>query len=49
MLSKQDAMRIFKDQGVSEEQTRKAFEEVDIDNDGELPRSGSLKLKFLLE
>ncbi|KAL4948839.1 hypothetical protein BDW69DRAFT_188884 [Aspergillus filifer] len=40
MTSKDEVMRVFKQNGISDQDAKKAFEKVDIDNDDEMPRSG---------
>ncbi|KAL4961185.1 uncharacterized protein BDV14DRAFT_181075 [Aspergillus stella-maris] len=41
MTSKDEVMRVFKQHGISDQDAKKAFEKVDIDNDDEMPRSGT--------
>ena len=43
MTSKDEVMRVFKQHGISDQDAKKAFEKVDIDNDDEMPRSGTLR------
>jgi Ca2+-binding EF-hand superfamily protein len=40
MISKDEVVSTLSQHGISEQDAVKGFEKVDVDNDGELPRSG---------
>ncbi|RDW68772.1 uncharacterized protein DSM5745_08532 [Aspergillus mulundensis] len=44
MISKEEAIRICKEHGISEQDARAEFEKIDIDNDDEMPRNITSKI-----
>ncbi|KAL4902086.1 hypothetical protein BDW74DRAFT_158998 [Aspergillus multicolor] len=44
MISKEEAIRICKEHGISEADARAEFEKIDIDNDDEMPRNITSKV-----
>ncbi|KAL5335214.1 hypothetical protein BJX70DRAFT_375802 [Aspergillus crustosus] len=44
MLTKDEVVSTLSQHGISEQDAKKGFEKVDIDNDGELPKGAAVKI-----
>ncbi|KAL4999846.1 hypothetical protein BDV10DRAFT_183993 [Aspergillus recurvatus] len=44
MISKEEAVRICKQHGLSAQDAKREFEKIDIDHDGEMPRNIASKI-----